>query len=247
MLLLSIIPPAKGAGVAGKAAIKGAKAAETAADVSKWISKTKNVLNYNKIKSFFQTIYHQVIKGPITETIRSFKHQWENFPENVGSVLQGPQPALAGIGPAPRMWMSGAEWGTKGTMMNIVGKSGDEVVGKGTGNTELGKITGYKFKEGVDLDFRGTGKTYRDALNEAFIRTGVPRTEFTVTKWGRDANGKSFPVEWRAKNGAEVNIDIGHTKNGPDVPHIGYQTGGKRGGGGAIRGHILVDDVPVNR
>jgi toxin YxiD len=48
-----------------------------------------------------------------------------------------------------------------------------------------------------------------------------------VTKWGRDANGKSFSVEWRAKNGAEVNIDIGHTKNGPDVPRIGYQTGGK--------------------
>ncbi|MED0652478.1 polymorphic toxin type 47 domain-containing protein [Aeribacillus composti] len=88
-------------------------------------------------------------------------------------------------------------------------------------------MTGYKFKEDVDLDFRGTGKTYRDSLNEAFIRTGVPRTEFTVTKWGRYANGKSFPVEWRAKNGAEVNIDIGHTKNGPDVPHIGYQTGGK--------------------
>ncbi|MDR9796364.1 polymorphic toxin type 47 domain-containing protein [Aeribacillus pallidus] len=89
-------------------------------------------------------------------------------------------------------------------------------------------MTGYKFKEDVDLDFRGTGKTYRDSLNEAFIRAGVPRTEFTVTKWGRYANGKSFPVEWRAKNGAEVNIDIGHTKNGPDVPHIGYQTGEKR-------------------
>ncbi|MEC2340415.1 polymorphic toxin type 47 domain-containing protein [Weizmannia sp. CD-2023] len=28
---------------------------------------------------------------------------------------------------------------------------------------------------------------------------------------------------------------------------MGYQTGEKRGGGGAIRGHILVDDVPVNR
>ncbi|GCD84239.1 hypothetical protein PTHTG4_33040 [Parageobacillus thermoglucosidasius] len=79
MLLLSVIPPAKGAGIAGKAGIKGAKAAETAVDVSKLVSQTKNVLNYNKIKPFFQTIYHQVIKGPITETIRSFKKQWENF------------------------------------------------------------------------------------------------------------------------------------------------------------------------
>ncbi|MGG3919286.1 pre-toxin TG domain-containing protein, partial [Parageobacillus thermoglucosidasius] len=35
MLLLSVIPPAKGAGIAGKAGIKGAKTAGIAADVSK--------------------------------------------------------------------------------------------------------------------------------------------------------------------------------------------------------------------
>jgi hypothetical protein len=84
-------------------------------------------------------------------------------------------------------------------------------------------------------------------LEEAFKRTGVPKEKFEVTEWAKDVNGKSFPVEWRAKNGAEVNIDIGHTTHGPDVPHIGYQTGGKRNSGGAIRGHILVDDVPINR
>ncbi|MGG3919902.1 pre-toxin TG domain-containing protein [Parageobacillus thermoglucosidasius] len=134
MLLLSIIPPAKGASVAGKAAVKGAKAAGTVAEVSKWISKTKNVLNVDKIKGAFQTIYHQVIKGPITATIRSFKKQWENFLENISSVLQGPQPALVGIGPAPRMWMSGAEKEVKETTMNMIGKTGDEVVGKGAGN-----------------------------------------------------------------------------------------------------------------
>ncbi|MBA2874570.1 polymorphic toxin type 47 domain-containing protein [Thermaerobacillus caldiproteolyticus] len=245
MLLLTIIPPAKGAGIAGKVAVKGAKAAETAADVSKLVSQMKYVLRYDKIMPAFQVVYHQVVKAPITKTLQYFKKQWNDLLASVPSVQW--QPALAGIGPEPRIWMSGAEKEVKETTMNMIGKTRGEVVGKGTGNTELGKITGYKFKEDVDLDFRGTGKTYRDALNEAFIRTGVPRTEFTVTKWGRDANGKSFPVEWRAKNGAEVNIDIGHTKNGPDVPHIGYQTGGKRGGGGAIRGHILVDDVPVNR
>ncbi|GAE91031.1 hypothetical protein JCM21531_4704 [Acetivibrio straminisolvens JCM 21531] len=84
-------------------------------------------------------------------------------------------------------------------------------------------------------------------MEEAFKRTGVPKEKFEVTEWAKDVNGKSFPVEWRAKNGAEVNIDIGHTTHGPDVPHIGYQTGGKRNSGGAIRGHILVDDVPINR
>ena len=74
-----------------------------------WILKTTNVLNVNKIKGASQTIDHQVIKGPITETIRSFKNQWKNLLENIGSVLQGPQPALAGIGRARGVWMSGAE------------------------------------------------------------------------------------------------------------------------------------------
>lgn len=83
----------------------------------------------------------------------------------------------------------------------------------------------------------------------AFEKTGMSKEEFTVTKWGKDKNGKSFPVEWRADNGAEVNIDLGHSPTGeaPTVPHVGWQTGGKRGSGGAVRGHIFVEDVPYNR
>ena len=56
-------------------------------------------------------------------------------------------------------------------------------------------------------------------------------------------------MEWRANNGAEVNIDFGHSPAGaaPTVPHIGWQTGGKRGSGGAVRGHIFVDYVPYGR
>jgi hypothetical protein len=147
MLLASFIPPVKGAGIAGKTAIKGAKAAETAADVSKLISKTRHVLRYDKVMPALQAVYHQVVKAPITQTIRSFKKQWENPLENVGSVLQGPQPALAGIGPAPRMWMSGAERKTKGTTMNIVGRTGEDV-GKGAAKTGADNIALYaKYKE----------------------------------------------------------------------------------------------------
>lgn len=47
-----------------------------------------------------------------------------------------------------------------------------------------------------DLDWRSTGKTYRDALDEAFRRTGVPKDEFQITKWPKSIDGKSFPVEW---------------------------------------------------
>ena len=59
----------------------------------------------------------------------------------------------------------------------------------------------YKFKEGIDVDLRGKG-TYKDALKDVFNKIGVSKKDFNVTKWGKDKNGKSFPVEWRANNGA---------------------------------------------
>ncbi len=104
----------------------------------------------------------------------------------------------------------------------------------------------YEMKP-ADMDWRGTGKTWRDALDEAFKKTGISKEDFKVTKWAKDANGKSHPVEWRHDSGAEVNMDWPHAKNGPDAAHVGWQTGGKRGAGGGERGHILVDEVPYNR
>ena len=82
----------------------------------------------------------------------------------------------------------------------------------------------------------------------AFSKTGVPKEQFTVTKWGVDKYGKSFPTEYRVlegKNrGAEVNIDIGHTSKGtPAAPHVGWQTPGKNN----TVGHIFINSVDVNR
>lgn len=98
-----------------------------------------------------------------------------------------------------------------------------------------------------DIDLRGTGKGMSEALSTAFEKTGLAKSDFSVTRWGKDANGKSFPAEWRHKNGAEVNVDWAHQKNGPAVPHVGFQTGGKRSDNGAVRGHILMDSIPYNR
>jgi hypothetical protein len=81
-----------------------------------------------------QAVYLQVVKAPITETIRSSKKQWEDFLARIPSIQW--HPAFAGIDPSLRGWMSGAERVAKGTMMNIVGKNRDEVVGKGTGNVK---------------------------------------------------------------------------------------------------------------
>jgi len=133
------------------------------------------------------------------------------------------------------------------------GKGGDPNVPSGLGGDITNPDNPWNFKPEVDLDLRGTGKNIRNALDEAFKRTGVPKEQFTPTKWGRDANGKSFPAEYRVlsgpNKGAEVNVDVGHTTSnkGPLVPHVGYQGPGKRNAGGTKRGHILIDDVPYNR
>jgi len=111
-----------------------------------------------------------------------------------------------------------------------------------------------EFNSQNDVDLRCTGQTYQDGLDEAFKRTGVPKEEFTVTKWGTNEYGKSIPVEWQGPNGANVNMDIpqwnnvkpnGQLGEGPHAPHIGYQTAGK--GSNRIRGHIFVDKIPATR
>ena len=125
---------------------------------------------------------------------------------------------------------------------NFGGKGTEE---EGESNSDLGN---YEFKEGIDEDLRGGKGTFEEALEKAFEKTGTPKEDFTVTKWGKDQYGKSHPVEWRASNGAEVSVDIGHSvKSGaPTADHIGWQTGGKRSSGGGVRGHIFVDEVPYN-
>ncbi|KAA0951251.1 type IV secretion protein Rhs, partial [Pseudomonas sp. ANT_H14] len=116
----------------------------------------------------------------------------------------------------------------------------------------------WKFNSDVDLDWRTVkGSSYqqmRKALDEAFHRTGISKDDYTVTKWGKDQYGKSWPAEWRVlrgpNKGAEVNIDdpaLIPTTKGPASPHAGYQTVGKRGYGGAKRGHILLELLPVSR
>ena len=112
----------------------------------------------------------------------------------------------------------------------------------------------WTFNPEKDIDWRGTGKTHLDALDEAFKRTGLNKEDFTPSKWGKTPDGKSIPVEWQGPNGSQVNMDIPEFNNvkpggilgeGPHQPHIGYQTPGK--GKNRVRGHIFVDNVPATR
>ena len=108
---------------------------------------------------------------------------------------------------------------------------------------DIGSVTGYKVKN-TDLDWRDSGKTFEEALQEAFKRTRVPLDQFRATKLSKDINGKSGVVEWRSDDGAEVSIDAPHETEGPDVFHIGFQSGGKRD---QVKGHIFIDCVPFFR
>ncbi|SFA47593.1 Pre-toxin TG [Parageobacillus thermantarcticus] len=138
MLLLSVIPPAKGAGVAGKAGIKGAKAAGTAADVSKLISQMKYVLRYDKIMPAFQVVYHQIVKAPITKTLQYFKKQWDDLLARVPSVQW--QPAFAGIGPVSRAGIQETAEEVTSSIRFSMSQAGDGVIGKGTGGVAKGTV-----------------------------------------------------------------------------------------------------------
>ncbi|MEB3751149.1 pre-toxin TG domain-containing protein [Geobacillus icigianus] len=126
MLLLSIVPPAKSAGVAGKAAIKGAKALDTAST----LSKVKHVVRDDKMKAIGDIAFRQTVRSPLAETARLFKKQWDELVESVASVSW--QPAYAGVGPSPRVWMSEA----KDASLNMIKKVEGEVVEKGIGKLD---------------------------------------------------------------------------------------------------------------
>lgn len=107
---------------------------------------------------------------------------------------------------------------------------------------------GYKLKQGIDLDWRKSGKTYKDALDEAFNilenKYGAKRSDFEVTDWGHTKDDKTIPVEYRSGN-LEANIDYSHSTEGTlAAPHVGYLNKTK---GNKMVGHIILDEVPSGR
>ena len=109
---------------------------------------------------------------------------------------------------------------------------------------DIGSLTGYPVKE-TDLDWRDSGKSFEEALEEAFRRTGIPKEQFVPKKWGKDINGKSGVVEWKGPRRSEVSVDAPHEIDGPDVFHIGFKA--LDADDQKIRGHIFLDCVPYFR
>jgi hypothetical protein len=71
----------------------------------------------------------------------------------------------------------------------------------------------------------------------------VDNLEETTKRAIDDNDPEAIPVEYRAQGGAEVSIDFAHDKNGPDAPHVRWQTSGKNN----EVGHIILDEVPAGR
>ncbi|MED4970508.1 pre-toxin TG domain-containing protein [Parageobacillus toebii] len=179
MLLASFVPPVKGVAIAGKAGIKGAKAAGTATDVSKLVSQMKHVLRYDKVVPVFQAVCHQVVKAPITKTIRLFKKQWDDLLSSVSSVQW--KPAFAGVGPVSREWIQDTAEEAASSVRFSMSQAGGEV-GKGTGGaTYKGKDKNIPW-----LTPRGLPKEEEKALLKTLkhIDNGTKPKGKLSKKWG---------------------------------------------------------------
>jgi hypothetical protein len=85
------------------------------------------------------------------------------------------------------------------------------------------------------------GKNFDEARAEAFERAGMTDPEdVTFSKVDPETG---TVVEFKGPDGAKVAYDPPHASpgEGHDMAHVGWQTAGKRGAGGAERGNITYD------
>ena len=82
------------------------------------------------------------------------------------------------------------------------------------------------------------GLTFDEARTLGFEKAGM--TEANEVKFTKVDPETGTVVEFKGQGGAKVSYDGPHPEPGPshDVPHIGWQSAGKRGAGGAVRGNI---------
>ncbi|MED3719016.1 hypothetical protein P4518_16905, partial [Geobacillus thermodenitrificans] len=149
---------------------------------------------------FVQTIYHQVVKAPLTETARLFKKQWDEFVESIASVSW--QPAYAGdVGLAFQGGMNEAKDVSLNMIKNVeggaIGKSA-----KGTGKFSKYDVGLYKEIKGVPgLDAHHVGQK---VIMKKFIRNYDPNNApaILVPKAGHTRKGPRGIVS-RSSKGIE--------------------------------------------
>ncbi len=185
-LALSLLPPAKAAGIAGKTVIKGADAGIPAlAKTPGVLKKIRNVLDPKKFHQAFRSVYDQVVNAPIALT----KAWFDTIKKEIGEIRlpQIAQEAYAGIGVAERT-VKDAFSDAKDLIQRIKHNKLDELdVGeaggatKGTGKETYQHLKDYKnnkyFTKSVEYNAGedGTGFTYkvyqRGDINWDMVRT----------------------------------------------------------------------------
>jgi hypothetical protein len=202
MLLASFVPLVKGVAIAGKAGIKGAKAAGTATDVYKLVSQMKHVLRYDKVVPAFQAVYHQVVKAPITQTIRLFKKQWDDLLASVPSVQW--KPAFAGVGPVSREWIQDTMEEVTSSVRFSMSQAGGEVgkgtddalyVYKGTENVKVYDVVPYRPSNSPLENHHGVLDVWAKHNIPNYVSRGADTPTIALTKEQHDAT-KMVYREW---------------------------------------------------
>ncbi|MEL4027154.1 pre-toxin TG domain-containing protein [Caldifermentibacillus hisashii] len=159
-LALSLLPPAKAVGIAGKTLIKGVDARIPAlAKTPGVLKKIRNVLDPKKVQQVFHFVYDQVVNSPIALT----KAWFDTIKKEIGEIRlpQVAQEAYAGIGVAERT-VKDAFSDAKDLIQRIKNTKFDEWnvggITKGTGKIdyveETGRLGGKRYSE-KDLKLLG--------------------------------------------------------------------------------------------
>ncbi|KYD27813.1 hypothetical protein B4113_0047 [Geobacillus sp. B4113_201601] len=147
----------------------------------------KHVVRDDKMKAIGDIAFRQTVRSPLAETARLFKKQWDELVGNVASVSW--QPAYAGMGPAPRGWMSEARNEVKDATFHMIKKAEGEVVGKGTGETVIKdtykpvSLNQLRLKNGMKMKINDALEAaekflepgYKDMGNGRFVSTDGTR------------------------------------------------------------------------
>ncbi|WP_077618272.1 pre-toxin TG domain-containing protein [Bacillus sinesaloumensis] len=148
-LALTFVPPAKAAGVGGKAVIKGVDAGlPSLAKSPEVFMKIRNVLDPKRVQQAFRSVYNEVVKGPIAAT----KAWFDKIKKGIGDIPipQLRQEAVAGVGVVNKT-VRDAFGDAKDFIQRINSSKVDKVDVKGTGEVSKKISDSPHVKEAKDL------------------------------------------------------------------------------------------------
>ncbi|WP_449540426.1 HNH/ENDO VII family nuclease [Ferdinandcohnia sp. Marseille-Q9671] len=174
-LALTFVPPAKAAGVGGRAVIKGVDAGLPAlAKSPEAFMKIRHVLDPKRVQQAFRSVYNEVVKNPIAAT----KVWFDKIKKGIGDIPipQIRQEALAGVGVVNKT-VRDAFGDAKDFIQRINSSKVDEVDVKGVDGVEgVTKGTGKDYKNYKAVDYTGITKVNgeeRDISRRVFQRIDI--------------------------------------------------------------------------